>query len=447
MTMPKQTWHRHVWVLLLLSPGVALAQDKPDAFNGLRTPSAPAFVLLGVEPVSVERPNTPSDFAASILSNTNSLSSLPKNFALEVAPFWLLPHKNRSWRDDTTRTIGQSLARTFTVALATAEVGVEGAPVQGLAISGRASVLSGRLATRSQHTLERIDSIARLASLAILTSQKPWTEHSDKLLVLTIGGPGTVPATAAAINTRLIAASEGLVSATTDSAFEVHRKAALKAAVEYRPLIARGEQEGWLSEEQVDSARVTLKRLTSTLEQVVQASDERIRLAQESWAKLQAEAETYAPVREGLMVDVAAGLSARAPSAAADSLDSDRWGIWVTASYTGSSASVLGVLRYLGQREDTGPDAVDVGARVIYTHDRYALSAEYIYRHVSGEGTENQWRAAAIVDYRLSKNLWLTGTFGRSYDDQAPGSLLAQFGLSVQLSSDRYSTPLPSMSR
>jgi hypothetical protein len=38
----------------------------------------------------------------------------------------------------------------------------------------------------------------------------------------------------------------------------------------------------------------------------------------------------------------------------------------------------------------------------------------------------------------VTSTLWLTGTFGRSFDDQARGSLLAQLGLSLNLSRERY---------
>ncbi|HEU5153335.1 MAG TPA: hypothetical protein VFU03_01245 [Gemmatimonadales bacterium] len=46
-----------------------------------------------------------------------------------------------------------------------------------------------------------------------------------------------------------------------------------------------------------------------------------------------------------------------------------------------------------------------------------------------------------IVDYRVSSALWITGTFGRNYDDNARGSLLAQLGLSLNLSKERYAFP------
>ena len=43
-----------------------------------------------------------------------------------------------------------------------------------------------------------------------------------------------------------------------------------------------------------------------------------------------------------------------------------------------------------------------------------------------------------VIDYRVSPDLWINGTFGRSYDDEARGGLLAQVGLSLNLSKQRY---------
>ena len=84
----------------------AQAQDDSfPSFNSIRTPTSPAFVLLGIEPTAVERPNTPSALAVSILNRTQNLSVLPKDYALEFSPYWLLGHSELTWRQDTMRSI------------------------------------------------------------------------------------------------------------------------------------------------------------------------------------------------------------------------------------------------------------------------------------------------------------------------------------------------------
>src|SRR6185436_9150701 len=55
----------------------------------LKTPAQPAFTLLGVTPTSIDRPSTPRAFAVGLLGAfADSKDSLPRNLALEVAPYW-----------------------------------------------------------------------------------------------------------------------------------------------------------------------------------------------------------------------------------------------------------------------------------------------------------------------------------------------------------------------
>jgi hypothetical protein len=152
---------------------------------------------------------------------------------------------------------------------------------------------------------------------------------------------------------------------------------------------------------------------------------------------LRDEATKLVTAREGFLMDVAGGVAWSAPSAALDSADLDRWGVWLTGSYTMPQVSFVGMARYLGVA-DGEDDAVDIGARLIYTRDRYAVSAEYVGRHVTEDAAGDQWRLAGVIEYRVSPDLWINGTFGRSYDDEARGSLLAQLGLSLNLSKQRY---------
>jgi hypothetical protein len=360
---------------LLVTGTIASAQDEgPADFNGLRTPSSPAFVLLGVEPSSVERPNTPSDFAASILSASSNLSSLPKDFALETSPYWLFGHPRRSWRDDIKRNVLESIERTFTLSAATAELGTSDAPVRGLAVSGRMSLFSGRVPDSTVKQIEELEQALAASAAADIGRLAPMF---DSLLQQMLAKARTEPDSEAALD-------------------------------------------------RFDEAKADLiERLTESGE--LGADTESLR----------DEATKLVTAREGFLMDVAGGVAWSAPSAALDSADLDRWGVWLTGSYTMPQVSFVGMARYLGVA-DGEDDAVDIGARLIYTRDRYAVSAEYVGRHVTEDAAGDQWRLAGVIEYRVSPDLWINGTFGRSYDDEARGSLLAQLGLSLNLSKQRY---------
>lgn len=76
-----------VIVLLLTGAKASLAQNLE--LKDLNIPNSPAFTILDYSPAVIDRPGTAKTFAASVVSLVSQSSGLPKNFALEVAPFWL----------------------------------------------------------------------------------------------------------------------------------------------------------------------------------------------------------------------------------------------------------------------------------------------------------------------------------------------------------------------
>ena len=85
------------------APCAAQTAEAPAAptitLADLRTPTSPAFTLLGIAPTDIERPTTPRAFAVSLLSalRDGDGSLLPRDFALEVAPYWLVQRPTLSF--------------------------------------------------------------------------------------------------------------------------------------------------------------------------------------------------------------------------------------------------------------------------------------------------------------------------------------------------------------
>src|SRR5882724_2241992 len=65
----------------------------------LKTPTTPAFVLIGTSPTVVERPTTPQDVALTVYNAVRTAGGLPRDFALEVAPYWLFSHPKLTYAD------------------------------------------------------------------------------------------------------------------------------------------------------------------------------------------------------------------------------------------------------------------------------------------------------------------------------------------------------------
>jgi hypothetical protein len=76
-------------------------------------------VLLGVEPTAIERPTTPRAFAVSVLEAAGGGGTLPENYAVEVAPYWLRPHPTLELKDYYNAGFLKAVQQTFSLSLAT----------------------------------------------------------------------------------------------------------------------------------------------------------------------------------------------------------------------------------------------------------------------------------------------------------------------------------------
>lgn len=371
-----------IWAaaLTFAAPLAAQIPDAPPAYNQLRTPVSPAFVVLGVTPTAVERPNTPTDLAFSVLNHSAALTSLPRDVALEFSPYWLVSHPKLEWRDDVRRSIGASIARTATISFATAELGTTGRPVTGLSIGLRAAPFSGQLADTAQ----------------IVELEKALTAAS------------------VALQLRL-------------ASVQAEKRAAIRSL--------RTQEERVAAAAHFDAI---LTRLTDSLNRAPPDAD---RAERDSAAEV---FRDFSQTRRGFVLEIAGGAALQAPNATADSASLFRWGAWLTAGYEGPTWSFVFVNRFLASNADSTFDGLDVGMRIMWTAKRYALSTEGVFRSFTQSGAPaNQYRVAGIIDFEVQHGLWLTGTFGRDYSAAAPGSLIAQFGLSMNVGGgERISVPI-----
>lgn len=141
---------------VLAGPRIALAQTEAPTLASLRTPPSPAFTVLGIEPSAVERPTTPSDVALSFVSKVRQ-GTIPKDYAFEASPYWLVSQPDLSWSSDVTRSVAESVARTMSLSLATAETGTAATPVTSLAVGVRTLLSSGHMTASTQRALAALE--------------------------------------------------------------------------------------------------------------------------------------------------------------------------------------------------------------------------------------------------------------------------------------------------
>jgi hypothetical protein len=363
----------------------AVAQDGGQPFSALGTPTSPAFTLLDVAATAIERPTTPADVAVKVNNATEQFSTLPGQFALEVAPYWLVGRPGLAWSDDVRRSPAESLARTFTASVATTSFGSEVAPGTGLAVGASASPFSGHLSDSTQAQIRRLE-------------------------------------------TALTGISEQFEARVRE------RRDALRAAYAGRLAAASTDEER-------EQLRQELEARSAALNLIV-----RDEIAAEVAERL-TPFEGFEPVREGLFVTLAGGAAWAFPDAAADAGTLGQWGAWGTFSYRAGPWSPIALVRFLHRpnrtplTNDLPEDQIfDVGARLVYSAGDVGLSAEYVLRNAV-DGGDAQHRFVGAVEYSVGGHLWLIASFGRDHDASAAGSLVALLGLSVNLSRARYTLP------
>ncbi len=360
------------WALVALtalphtSAAQAALQETPD-FNRLKTPESPAFAILGTVPSEVQRPTSPRGFAVSFLDalqGQRESSLIPSSFAVEVNPFWWSSHPEITFEEYEKGGL-PSLWRTLTVSMATTD---QPLPVPGDEPGASFRRIGIGLRSTVFGTQDREPCVDRILDVASTLSD---------------------------------AVAGGVALAIVQDPGLAERAADLEA----------------LREELFEGARAGLSREDqATLQSVESCTDE---IAD----------------RTGFVMGIAAAgalgfLPPGDPGSPVPEPTSElnTFGLWITPSYLMGSFSGVTLLR--ARWNELGAEdaafALDLGGRAIYSSGRFAASAEGVYRRRDLEGeTREEWRAAVVLDVRVSDDLWLTSTFGRDFEPGASGSLIA----------------------
>lgn len=135
--------------------------------NDLRTPTSPAFIILGIEPTAVERPTTPRALALGLVSATDGGTVIPENYALEFAPYWLNRHPNLTF-DDYFHARGiQAIKQTFSLSFATSRGG-EDSTITNVGGGFRVIPVPGRTSRLLERIVTEMDSIQAVGSQSLV---------------------------------------------------------------------------------------------------------------------------------------------------------------------------------------------------------------------------------------------------------------------------------------
>jgi hypothetical protein len=355
------------------------AQNVNDlpSLNSIRTPNSPAFSILGVQPTSVERPNTPADIAVALDNATEGFKKFPQNFSLEFAPYWMTKKpQSVTWQADTVRTVEQSLFRTFSVSAATITKEQNDKELRGLSYGFRTLLLSGKTSSSSIKRIREIEK--ELDTLA---------RHYSELALA--------------------------------------EEAALRNELRKR-----------LKEDSTQEAKNnTLKWFNGERTRI---NNEKTKRINEEAANAEGEKEEFAPQREGFIVELAFAGAYRNDTIHTSSLRKGGYAFWLTPSYVKDDYSLVGVYRNL--KDSLSNRSTEFGFRFIYTQSRYALSIEYLKGHYQSETSlPDRERFSVLFEYMLDKNLWLNISLGDDNKNiQSDNSIFSSIGLKYNFSRKRY---------
>lgn len=358
------------------------ASSALPEIDKIRTPQSPAFTVLGLAPTTIERPATPSKLALSLANSFTSADRavLPKNYALEVSPFWMVSHPTlrASMLEDSfgardagvlnmLRRVVQNAQQTFTVGIAVADsafktTGVSPADTSifRLGFGSRMTLFRGHWTEGCLAGIE--NGLAKMSAL-ISAQLAPWiATHPD----------------------------------ADANAIEAQTKAIVQEILK-QPTKPQAKQLG------------------------------------DSLVQRDTNGDCLSAYR-GFTLDAAGAGIGRFPAQRFDGGGLSAYMYWITAGYTWSdSKGLLAVLR-AGKEGNAGKQLgasyTDLGGRLVIPNDDWVLSTEFVSRQRSVNGlTSSVWRWTGGFDYKVAADVWLNTSFGRDFQSEKAGSLLALINL------------------
>jgi hypothetical protein len=96
-----------------------LTSDDGCKVDDLKTPTVPAFAIIGISPTDVETPRTPKELSVALYNAYNG-GAVAQNVALDVAPYWLFAHPLLTYDEYVDASIPDQLLQNLSVSMATA---------------------------------------------------------------------------------------------------------------------------------------------------------------------------------------------------------------------------------------------------------------------------------------------------------------------------------------
>ncbi|HUR12603.1 MAG TPA: hypothetical protein VM012_14605 [Flavitalea sp.] len=144
-------------------------------------------------------------------------------------------------------------------------------------------------------------------------------------------------------------------------------------------------------------------------------------------------------------IDIATALVGTSGNNTFKNLQSNRAGVWTTVRWSPAQSQLdfVALARYawtLNNINSTDSTFLDYGLSLNYEVANFNLSVEYINRHNLKVG-EIYHRFTVNGIYQISKNLAITGSVGKNYDNEK--NLFTVFGMNIAIASQQVKSTAP----
>lgn len=396
--------------------------DTTIKLDLLKSPSSPAFNLLGISPSLIERPSDITEFRVSLQNATANFTSLPNSYAVEVAPFLM---KRKKYLLNTFDEKKYTVPQTFVISAGYSRLGPDGS--------------------------DQVDSLksTKIAFGVKFSIIRPgWTNKTEKAYDTLIN-----------LQKNMLKAYQRISESNQrNEEVNVHK-------LEIRTVMVKPSRD-WTEKEKIRVEQLT--KLIDSLEELIskESNEEMARLRDEQeevagvYQKLKQAASSFQTERKGLFMDFASGIVFDFPGDRFNASKVAKAGAWLTLGNENGNKGLtsLFILRYLYQPESIFADpqgvlstdkvsTFDAGGRLLINglEGRFSLSSELLYRSVLGKSDlEPSWRFVLNAEYAIWKNQKLTFAFGRNFDGTISkgGNLIAALNFIAGLGSTRKTASL-----
>ncbi|AZI26656.1 hypothetical protein EA772_15385 [Pedobacter sp. G11] len=388
------------------------AQARPDItqlkFETLKLSSAPAFILLGVEPENIQRPGTPTKFITG-LQNSVTDSKIQPNLAFEISPYYMTQKtvQSNKIRFNAAKFmldrpgLFETIARTATVSIGTSVISEKSfgnlQKGTGLGIGMRFQLISG-----NPSDAYRNFNYYYLKNQAI--------ERIEEAVDISDGSFDISKIFDATIETFINSDLQEFKNNTLSRA-EIRRLRKELKSLEYEAISRKGTKSGIPD---------VLRTKRTEGNGIINKSLEILNRKATPLAK------------QGFMLEVAAGQVYVFEDDAFSSGRHAKSGIWLVPSFrwdidkTNPKMSLFDIMfvgRHTLNNQSAGVDQtnyLDAGSKLAFTRQKWSMNVEFVYRYATNprEGLVKNYtyRLVSGLDYKISDAVTLKFNFGTNFD-------------------------------